>query len=726
MQLQNEFTLNKSNIEDVTELFLNRELEWLEFNSRVLHEAVDERTPLLERVKFLEIFTSNLDEFFMKRVGGLKKQIVAGVRSRSLDGLTPSEQINLIREKVKKLLHEYSRTFSLSIRPDLSKNGIHLLSWDDLRDEEKNFSDQYFKKNVFPVLTPLSVDPAHPFPFISNLSTSLGVTLKHPEDDEKLFARVKIPMVLQQWIRLSLDEPNGEYRFIGLYDLIRKNIGKLFPNMEIVDVMPFRITRNADLERDEEDTEDLLELIEEELRERRFADVVRLEHGPDANPWMLNLLMDELDLRIEDLYEVPFFDEIVSLKGVSSLNIPKLRYEQWTPCVIPEVLDQNIFSVIKERDILVHHPYESFSASVEQFIKLASEDPLVLAIKMTLYRIGDNSPFVPFLIRAAESGKQVVCLIELKARFDEERNIQWAQALESAGVHVVYGIVGLKTHAKVALVVRNEGDGLRCYAHFGTGNYHVQTSNLYTDLGFFTSNPEYTNEIVDLFHFLTGVSRKRDFKKILVAPINMKDRFLELIESEIKNYLNGRPARIIAKMNSLEDQSIIRSLYRASNVGVSIDLIVRGFSVIRPQVKGLSVNIRVISVIGRFLEHSRIFYFQNGELDPINGEFFIGSADWMRRNLLARLEVVCPIEDRGLREKCWEILQLIINDKRQAWEMQSDGHYEQRVPETESQIGSQSLLMNLTRERVGLKQRFASDLYLIKETYSTLKEDLVH
>lgn len=685
---------------------INRELGWLEFNRRVLAEATDERIPLLERLRFMAIFTQNLDEFFMKRVGGLKRQLAAGVLYRSPDGLTPFDQLSAIRERVLPLIHEQAKCFSERLKPLLAENNILLLDWNELTEAEQVFANEYFDRNIHPVLTPLAVDPGHPFPFLSNLSMSWGVTLRYPDGDEKLFARVKIPTVLPQWIRLE-GERKDHFRFVRLNEIIRANLPKLFSNMVILDEMLFRITRNADIERDEEDAEDLLEMIEDELRRRRFAKIVRLEHGEDPDPWVLQFLTNELELKEQDVYVLPGELDYTSLKMLSELNLPHLKYESWVPITPPVLQDEevNIFNVIRNGDLLVHHPYESFGGSVEKFVRSAVDDKRVLAIKMTLYRTGDDSPFIPLLIRASESGKQVVCLVELKAYFDEERNILWAQALEKAGVHVVYGIVGLKTHAKTILVVRQEADGIMSYAHIGTGNYHSQTSRLYTDLGLFTCRKDITGDLVDLFHFLTGRSLKRDYQKLLVAPINMKERFLEMIEREIEHKLAGRPAQIIAKVNSLEDQVITKALYKASQAGVPIDLFVRGFCTLVPKVPGKSETIRVISIIGRFLEHSRMFYFRNGSEDPLEGRFFIGSADWMYRNLHARVEAIVPVEERSAREKCWEIFQIMLADERQSWEMRSDGTYTRREKLTEENyVGTHTRLMQLARQRAQAAQ----------------------
>jgi len=693
--------------------FLNRELTWLQFNRRVLHEAIDPRTPLLERVFFLGIFTSNLDEFFMKRVGGLKRQVLAGVVSRTADGMTPQQQLTAIRKTVLEDLESQAHCYLESIRPALREEGIHLLHWDELTSQEQQFTERYFHENLFPVLTPLAVDPGHPFPFMSNLSLSLGVALRAPEGEDKLFARIKVPETLPNWVRLDVGDAEGDLRFISLHDIIRHNLDDLFPHMVVETVMPFRITRNADIERDEEDAEDLLEMVEEELRRRRFAKVVRLETGPDPDPWILRFLMDALELNSDDVYEMAAELDYTDLGPIAKLNLPHLKYEPWQPRVPAALADEDvdIFSVIRRSDLMIHHPYESFTASVERFIHAAAEDPKVIAIKMTMYRTGDSRSLIRTLIDAAERGKQVVCLVELKARFDEHRNVQVAQALEQAGVHVVYGVVGLKTHTKTALVIRQEGEGLRCYTHVGTGNYNASTARLYTDLGVFTCDPEITADVVELFHYLTGRSRKRDYRKLLVAPVNMRDQFVEMIEREIRHQEAGRPGRIIAKMNSLEHRGICRALYRASQAGVSIDLVVRGFCCLRPGVPGMSENIRVISVVGRLLEHSRIYYFRNGAAPEHGGEFFIGSADWMYRNLHARVEAVTPVLDTHWKERCWEILQIMLNDHRQAWDMRADGTYVQRQPPEvdpndvdsydERALGTHQALMNLTRSRLG-------------------------
>ncbi|MFN8943483.1 MAG: polyphosphate kinase 1 [Pseudobdellovibrionaceae bacterium] len=659
--------------------FTNREIGWLHFNRRVLTEAEDERNPLLERLRFLAISQSNLDEFIMKRVGGLKRQTALGVMSKSSDGQTPRHQLELIREFVMQMQKDQAKCFLTQIKPAMQKENIRVMKWQELNARETEWVKNYYTKNVFPVLTPLSVDPGHPFPFISNLSVSLGITLKHPEKEEKQFARLKVPKVLPQMIRIPLEDGN-QIKFIHLVDVIRENLQDLFPVMHILNVMPFRLTRNADTERGEEAAEDLLEHIEEELRQRRFAEVVRLEYVENPDPWILQFLVDELEISEDDVYTLQSELDFTDFNLIYDLPLKHLKFETYIP-VVPQVFADetvNIFQALKSQDYLLHHPYESFGATVEKFIRTAADDPKVLAIKMTLYRTGDQSPFIRSLIRAAEQGKQVVCLIELKARFDEERNIYWAQALENAGVHVVYGVVGLKTHAKTSLVVRQEPEGLRCYTHIGTGNYNVATSKFYTDLGLLTAKDQITKEVVDFFNFLTGISRKSAYQSMLIAPVNMFSRFRMMIDREGEFAKQGKPSQIIAKCNNLEENDLVISLYQASQKGTEVDLIVRGFCCLRPGVPGLSDRIRVISVIGRFLEHSRIFYFRNGAADPIDGEFYIGSADWMYRNLHARVEAIVPILERHLREKCWEILQMSLKDQRQVWQMQSDGSYIQR------------------------------------------------
>ncbi|MBX7149838.1 polyphosphate kinase 1 [bacterium] len=680
---------------------LNRDTQWLEFNRRVLHEAMDNRTPLLERIRFLGIFTSNLDEFFMKRLSWLTQIAEMDIVR---DGTNPKQHLKELKTIIQDLYKKQAECLT-NLVPLLQKEGIVIFKWEELSDAQKSFCSDYFRKNIFPVLTPLAVDPGHPFPFISNLSTSLGVTLRHPGQDDNLFSRIKVPKNFPQLIRLNTEDSIHTFHFIRFTDVLMNNLGILFPNMEVLDVMPFRVTRNVDIQWDEEDdTANILELVSEEVRQRKFGEVVRIEFGAHKNDWIIQFLKNELDLTDDIYYEIPGELDYQDLSAISDLAIPHLKYKPWTPLIPQAFADTQtgVFAAIRSGSILVHHPYESFGASVEKFIETAANDPKVLAIKMTLYRTGRESPFIPLLIRAAEMGKQVVCVVELKARFDEERNIYWAQQLENSGVHVVYGIVGLKTHLKTTLVVRQESEGLRSYVHIGTGNYHKVTANLYDDFGFFTCEPTRTEEVVELFHYLTGRSLKKDYQHLLVAPINMREKFLDLIKNETENAKTNKPARIVAKCNSLEDPAIITALYEASKAGVKIDLIVRGFCCLRPGVKGLSDNIRVISVIGRFLEHSRLYYFANGSLNPLEGHFYMGSADWMYRNLNSRVEMCTPLYSAPSREKLWEVLSTLLADERQAWDMQSDGSYIQRKPTDDTKVGTHQLLMDLAKKRAGL------------------------
>ena len=657
-------------------IFNNRELGWLNFNLRVLAEVEDTRNPLLERLKFLSISSSNLDEFFMKRVGGLKRHVAYGISAKSSDGQTPEMQLSMIKKKIPLMLKK-QKDNSETLLKELKREGCELVEYKDLKESDRKFIKDFFNMNIFPVLTPLSVDPGHPFPFISNLSSSLGVSLINPNnDDEKLFARVKIPRVINQWIFLE-----GGKKVVHLVDVIRANLTDLFPSMKVTGSILFRITRNADSDREEEDVEDLLAMIEEELRQRRFAEIVRIELGHCTDPWLREFLMTQLELKDEDVFPLPQeFDLTDFTLLAQSLNWEWQKYPNWSP-VVPSALSdpgQNIFEAIKKSDILLHHPFESFSSSVERFIRDACVDPEVLAIKMTLYRTGDNSPFIKSLIEAAALGKQVVCLIELKARFDEERNIYWAQELENAGVHVVYGVVGLKTHAKTALVIRKESDRVRCYAHIGTGNYNSATARAYTDLGLLTCDERITQELVEFFNYLTGKSLKQDYQHLILAPVNMFNKFKELIQRERDHARAGRPSQIIGKFNNMEENDLSLALYEASQNKVPIQLIVRGFCCLKTNVKWVSETITVQSTIGRFLEHSRVFYFRNGKENPLDGDFFIGSADWMYRNLHARVEAVCPIYDKAAKEKLWSLLQLYLNDTKQTWVMRADASYDRK------------------------------------------------
>lgn len=681
--------------------FLNRDIQWLEFNRRVLFQAIDPRTPLLERVRFLAITSRNLDEFFMKRIGGLKRRRDLRLGAQHFETLPPERQLDELRGVVVDLMELQWRCFRHDVLPTLVETGIELLGWDDLTEDEKADAESWYRANIFPILTPLAVDPGHRFPFISNLSVSIGVMLRRAGETEELFARVKVPEVPRRLYDLG----DGR-RFVPVQELIEHNLGDLFPGMEILRILSFRVTRNAGVEEESEDAEDLLEHIQQQLRERRFASVVRLEVGANPDPRVLKLVLDELDLDEMDVYETDQLLDYGILDDIADLDVPELRFQPWRP-VVPRGLEgdsSDLLAAIRSGDMIVHMPYESFDATVERFVEQAAADPRVLCIKQTLYRTSGDSPFIPSLIKAAESGKQVAVLVELRARFDEARNIHWAGKLEDAGVHVAYGVVGLKTHTKTVLVVRQEAGGIRCYAYLGTGNFNSKTAGLYEDVGLFTADPAITEDLVTLFNYMTGRSRQREYNKLLVAPTTMKSIFLDYIEREVMVSTPERPGRIICKMNQLEDREVSDALYRASQAGVQIDCIVRGFCCLRAGVPGLSENIRIHSIIGRFLEHSRIFWFSGGREDPLDGDFIIGSADWMYRNLHNRVEAATPVENRGLRARLWEILMINLDDHRQSWQMRSDGTYAlpdiSDLAEDDSRMeGTHARLMRLTRER---------------------------
>ena len=681
--------------------FLNRELSWLEFNARVLHEAEDPDTPLLERLKFIAIFDSNLDEFFMKRVGGLKQQIASNVRDLGADGEgTPRQQLAQINASVRPMVARQRRLLNQELLPLLRQHGLEILSWDELKVGERHHLREEFDKRIFPVLTPLAVDPAHPFPFISNVSLSLAVAVKAPGEGQlPRFARVKAPHILPRWVQVP-----KTLRHVPLEEVIAHNLDRLFPGMEVVEAAFFRVTRNADVHRNEETAEDLLEVIQEELRERRFATIVRLETSKGMSKWMTGLLCEQLEVSESEVYEVEgplALKDLMSLAGDAPL--PSLRFRPWVPVTQPRLTfdvgeETEIFRAVDEGDILVHHPYDSFATSIQRFIETSADDPKVFAIKQTLYRTSAGSPNMAALIRAAEARKQIAVTVEIKARFDEAANIEWAEALENVGAHVCYGLVGLKTHAKVALVVRQDGDTLRRYVHIATGNYNPETAKLYTDLGLFTSNEEISQDALQLFNMLTGFVHEPQFKKLLVAPVSMRQRFLEMIAREVEHARAGRGGHIIAKMNAMDDKQMAEALYEASAAGVEIDLIVRGICRLRPGLPGQSETIRVISIVGRLLEHARIFYFANGG----KPEYYIGSADWMSRNLDARVEAAVPIEDPRLQEEVQAILDLQLADNCKAWDMHSDGSYVQRRPSPgEEPRCSQDLLMQRAMERVG-------------------------
>jgi polyphosphate kinase len=687
--------LNTQLSEELSDVWIDRDLSWLDFNQRVLAQALDERTPLLERVKFLAIFTSNLDEFFMKRVSVLRQ--AQGEAQRAL--------LRQVREKLLPMLSQQAECYRKTLVPGLAKHGVLLRRWDELSPRQQEEGRDYFDSCVSAALTPLVIDPEHPFPFLSNLSTSLTFRLQDPEQTEVRYARVKVPGVLKNWVLLAADVEPSQKLFVPLAEVIRGNIHKLYEGMTISGMTVLRITRDAEVELEDDSAAELRELVREQIRQRRYEPIVRLEFGPGADPAIKQTLRDRFQLQPEDVYDLAEDVDYTTLFEIASLPIPELRDRPWNPLqhsALPEA-SAGFFAAIQAGDVLVHHPYDSFDGSIEHFIRVAADDPQTVSIKMTAYRIGDDTPFVRSLIRAAETGKQVACVMEIKARFDEERNLHWAAELERAGAHVTFGVAGLKTHAKVALVVRKEGGGLRSYVHIGTGNYHVKTARLYTDVGLLTCDPLLTRDAVNLFHYLTGRTHAPKCFALLVAPKTMRPRLLELIARETDNRRSGRPARIVAKMNQLEDPDVIRALCEASRAGVPIDLIVRGFCCLRPGVPGRTETVRVRSIIGRFLEHSRIFHFANGQEDPVAGEFLISSADWMYRNLSKRIEVTAPILAPGPKAKLWEILDICLRDQRQAWTLGPDGSYTQLQPKGNSEgpetIGTQQTLMNLTRTR---------------------------
>lgn len=680
-------------------LYINREISWLDFNQRVLHEAQDARTPLLERLKFIAIVESNLDEFFMKRVGGIKQQVVAGVTKRKMDGVSPSEELDQIRPRILQMVQDMRTCLMRDILPALEKEGIKILHYKELNRPQKKHVTSYYNQSIFPILIPLGVGPGQPFPFISNLSLSVAVRLREPNQTEDTFARVKIPTNRPRWVETG--EPN---QFVPIEDVIAAHLDRLFPGMKIMESCSFRVTRSIELNRNEDEAEDLLEMIEEELHNRQFAPIIRLEVDEQCSPLLKRWLIRELNIDEDGVYEVNGPISLRNLMQFINLDMPELKDEPWKPVSHPIIRNndalenpESIFSLIKRHDILIHHPYQSFTTSVERFLSESVEDPSVLAIKQTLYRTAEHSPIIDALVRAAKNGKQVAVLVEIKARLDEEKNIQWVRMLEKAGVHVTYGFPGIKTHTKTLLVVREEDEGIKRYYHIGTGNYHPGTANLYTDLSLLSCRDDIGEDVADLFNALTGHSNQSDFHKMLIAPINMKKRFISMIEREARNARKGKPAYIIAKMNQLEDPMLIDALYKASRAGVSIDLVVRGFCCLRPGVQGESENIRVYSLIGRFLEHSRIFIFANGG----NEEVYIGSADWMRRNLDSRVEAVTPIEDADIRRDIREIVDISLSDNRNLWEMDSEGRYTQRVPDSESQTRqTHSILMKQALDSV--------------------------
>lgn len=656
--------------------FLNRELSWLDFNARVLESAADPRVPLLERAKFCAIFSQNLDEFFQVRVAGLADQVIAKVGRTSPDGKSPSDQLGLIAERVGELVDRMEHLFLDDIVPALAEVGIVFSGWHQLDEDDREYLVGEFESRIFPVLTPLAVDPGHPFPYISSLSLNLAVVLRDPSTGERRFARVKVPPLLPRFVVM----PDGE-RFVPLEQVIAAHLDRLFTGMEVVETFAFRVTRNADLTLEEEEADDLLAAVEMELRRRRFGSAVRLEVDARVTPEVRELLVRELDLTDEAVHESVGPLDLGGLWALRDLDRPDLKDPPWTPVTQARLAvgdDErlDIFSVIADGDVLVQHPYDSFSTSVEEFVRQASRDPKVLAIKLTLYRTSGDSSIIKSLIRAAERGKQVAALVELKARFDEAANIGWARALEQAGVHVTYGLVGLKTHTKTALVVRDEGTGVRSYCHIGTGNYNAKTAKLYEDLGILTADPLIGADLAQLFNYLTGYGRNVHYRRLLVAPHPLRSRIYELIRQEMEVPGGGH---IIMKMNSLVDPGMIDHLYAASCAGVKIDLVVRGICCLRPRVPGLSDNIRVRSLIGRYLEHSRIFHFANGA-GPGEPVTYIGSADLMPRNLDRRIEAMVPVIDPRLQRRVMEILQVGMADDTLAWKLGPDGGWSRVAP----------------------------------------------
>ena len=671
-------------------LYFNRELSWLDFNQRVLELAEDEETPLLERVRFCGIYASNLDEFFMVRVAGLFDQLDAGIEPRGPDGLTPKQQIDAIQRRVLELDDQLCHCFGAELRPALEERGIRIVTLDTATEEERREIDARFEQQVFPALTPLVIGLGRPFPYISNLSLSLGVLLRDSESGNEIIARVKVPKeLLGRFLPLG----DGGLTFVPLEEVIAANLDALFPGIEVLDHGYFRVTRDADFTVSDE-ADDLLQAVEDELRRRRFGEVVRLEVEADMNPKLRAQLVEALRLEDREVYDIDGLLDLADLEAIADVpGHSDLRYSPWTPVTQPRLQGEDdepvdMFAEIRQRDLLVHHPFDSFGTSVERFVAQAVADPDVLAIKQTVYRTSDDSPLVPSLIRASERGKQAVCMVELKARFDEEANIHWAKSLEEAGVHVVYGIPGLKTHVKAILVARREGEQVREYVHVGTGNYNPKTARLYTDLGLFTADPDVGADVAEMFNFLTGYGRPAGFRKVLVSPTTMREQIIEEIERTVEAHEAGEECRIALKMNSLVDAKCIQALYDASRVGVRIDLNVRGICCLRPGVEGVSENISVRSIVGRFLEHSRIYAFRRGEETRV----LMGSADLMPRNLDSRVELVVPVEDAALKAELLDVLERCLADNASSWELGADGSWVRQEPNGELRDAQEELM----------------------------------
>jgi polyphosphate kinase len=656
--------------------FLDRELSWLAFNRRVLELAQDPTMHLLERVNFLSIFSSNLDEFFMVRVAGLKRRLATGLAVKSPSGLSPKEVLTKISEEAHELQLAHAKLFLEVIEPELEKHGINLVRWNELRDDEKLSLQDYFQSHIFPVLTPLAVDPAHPFPYISGLSLNLAVVLQNPGTEKEHFARVKVPPLLPRFVLIPNPDKNEGVRYVPLEDIIGEFLGLLFPGMTVLQHHNFRVTRNEDLEVDEDEGENLLLALEKELLRRRFGPPVRLEVADDMNPQVLELLIRELDISAQDVYTLPSPLDLTGLSDIGSLPRLELRYLPHPVVTNRHLLPRdeeplNMFTVLKSREVLVHHPYESFSTSVQEFLEQAAEDPQVLAIKQTLYRTSGDSPVVDALIQAAQAGKQVLALVEIKARFDEQNNITWARKLEQAGVHVVYGMVGLKTHCKLALVIRQEAGSLVRYCHIGTGNYNPKTARFYEDYGLLTSRESVGEDLTKLFNHLSGYAPEATFKSLLVSPVGVRAGLTDLIEQETQLHKAGKNARISIKVNALVDEEIIDSLYKASIAGVPIDILVRGMCALKPGVPGLSETIRVRSILGRYLEHSRIFSFLGGG-DP---KVFLGSADMMHRNLDRRVEVLVRLSEPDHVKSILGMFELAMSEQVSSWTLESNGNW---------------------------------------------------
>lgn len=681
-------------VEKYDDRFLDRELSWLHFNQRVLELAEDRELPLLERARFLAIFTSNLDEFFMVRVAGLKRRIAAGLAVRAASGLLPREVLETIWTTTRELSERHARLFRDEIVPALAAEGIDLVRWDDLDREEQKHCKRLFKDRVFPVLTPLAVDPAHPFPYISGLSLNLAVLIRNPKTGKEHFARVKVPPIFNRFV------PLGNQRFVPLEDVIREHLKRLFPGMEVLEVHSFRVTRNEDLEVEEDDAENLLAALEKELLRRRFGPPVRLEVEESISTSVLDLLKEELGVDDEEVFRLPGPLDLRGLHGIADLSREELKYPAFVPTThahlaeVESAAPVDVFKAIRRRDVLLHHPYDSFATSVQRFIEQAAADPHVLAIKQTLYRTSGDSPIIDALIDAAEAGKQVLVIVEIKARFDEQANIRWARKLEQAGCHVVYGLVGLKTHCKLSLVVRDEanhGAGIRRYTHIGTGNYNPKTSRTYEDLGLLTTNEAIGEDVAHLFNNLSGWSRNASYDELLVAPDSVRTGLVEQIHREIAHHAAGRPARIRLKANSVVDEAVIDALYLASQAGVPVQLLVRGICALRPGVPGLSETVEVRSVLGRFLEHSRVFWFENGG-EPVA---WIGSADMMHRNLDRRVEVLVRMPQAESIAAIGEMLDLAFDADTSAWILDSDGEWRRN----DGRVHLQETLIEQQRKR---------------------------